>query len=80
MNNYQVIDWRDESTMPPEKKTVLACFFNESGKHYAVTSRVDFNFWRGVGRTENDVAWMDLPEFTVSPSPAHAETSASAAD
>ena len=48
--------------LPEEGKDVLCCFYN--GEHYRiiVSHRTDFNFWSGVGRTGDLIAWMPLPE------------------
>ena len=48
--------------LPEEGKDVLCCFCN--GEHYRiiVSHRTDFNFWSGVGRTGDLIAWMSLPE------------------
>ena len=52
--------------MPEEKQDVLACFYNGNGDYkLMVTYRTDYNYWKGVGRTGDMVAWMPLPPWYV---------------
>ena len=49
--------------MPEEKQEILACFYNGDGDYkLMVTYRTDYNYWKGVGRTGDMVAWMPLPQ------------------
>ena len=49
--------------LPEEKQDVLACFYNGNGDYKLMVScRIDYNYWNGVGRTGDMVAWMPLPK------------------
>ena len=48
--------------LPEEGKDVLCCFYNGEYYRIIVSHRTDFNFWSGVGRTGDLIAWMPLPE------------------
>lgn len=48
--------------LPEEGKDVLACFYTGEGNYKMMVSRrSDYNYWSGVGRTADMVAWMPLP-------------------
>jgi len=49
-------------TMPEEGIEVLCCFYNGENTKIIVSRRSDYNYWSGVGRTADMVAWMPLPE------------------
>ena len=49
--------------LPEEGVDVLACFYTgERNYKMMVSRRSDYNYWNGVGRTSDMVAWMPLPE------------------
>ena len=49
--------------LPEEGVDVLACFYTgERNYKMMVSRRSDYNYWNGVGRTADMVAWMPLPE------------------
>ena len=49
--------------LPEEGLDVLACFYNGEGNYKMMVSRrSDYNYWSGVGRTADMVAWMPLPK------------------
>ena len=49
--------------LPEEGVDVLACFYTGKGNYkMMVSSRFNYNYWSGVGRTGDMVAWMSLPE------------------
>jgi hypothetical protein len=49
--------------LPEEGVDVLACFYTGEGNYKMMVSRrSDHNYWNGVGRTSDMVAWMPLPE------------------
>ena len=60
--NYQ--GWISTSKrLPEEGLDVLACFYNGEGNYKMMVSRrSDYNYWSGVGRTADMVAWMPLPK------------------
>ena len=48
--------------LPEEGLDVLACFYSGEGNYKMLVScRSDYNYWSGVGRTADMVAWMPLP-------------------
>lgn len=48
--------------LPKEGEDVLACFYTSEGDYKMMVSRrSDYNYWKGVGRTGDMVAWMPLP-------------------
>lgn len=48
--------------LPEEGVDVLACFYTgERNYKMMVSRRSDYNYWSGVGRTGDMVAWMPLP-------------------
>ena len=48
--------------LPKEGEDVLACFYTGEGNYKMMVSRrSDYNYWSGVGRTGDMVAWMPLP-------------------
>lgn len=49
--------------LPEEGVDVLACFYTGEGNYKMMVSRrSDYNYWSGVGRTGDMVAWMPLPK------------------
>lgn len=49
--------------LPKEGVDVLACFYTgEKNYKMMVSRRSDYNYWNGVGRTSDMVAWMPLPK------------------
>ena len=49
--------------LPEERQDVLACFYSGEGNYKILVSRrSDYNYWSGVGRTADMVAWMPLPK------------------
>ena len=49
--------------LPEEGVDVLACFYTGEGNYKMMVSRrSDYNYWSGVGRTADMVAWMPLPK------------------
>ena len=49
--------------LPEEGVDVLACFYTgEKNYKIMVSRRSDCNYWNGVGRTSDMVAWMPLPK------------------
>jgi len=49
--------------LPKEGEDVLACFYTGEGNYKMMVSRrSDYNYWNGVGRTADMVAWMPLPK------------------
>ena len=49
--------------LPEEGVDVLACFYTgERNYKMMVSRRSDYNYWNGVGRTSDMVAWMPLPK------------------
>ena len=49
--------------LPKEGEDVLACFYKSEGNYKMMVSRrSDYNYWNGVGRTADMVAWMPLPK------------------
>ena len=62
--NWADSEWIDAGVNPPEElKPVFACFRGADGKcKMIVTTRRDYNYWDGVGRTGDKVFWRPLPE------------------
>ena len=49
--------------LPEEGLDVLACFYSGEGNYKMLVSRrSDYNYWSGIGRTADMVAWMSLPK------------------
>lgn len=49
--------------LPEEGVDVLTCFYTgERNYKMMVSRRSDYNYWSGVGRTGDMVAWMPLPK------------------
>ena len=51
--------------LPEENKQVLIQYrtrYRDDVNLFDVTSRVDYNYWQGIGREINVIAWMPLPE------------------
>ena len=51
--------------LPEENKQVLIQYrtrYRDDVNLFDVTSRADYNYWQGVGREIDVIAWMPLPE------------------
>lgn len=48
--------------LPEEGIDVLCCFRRGEDYKIFVSNRRDYNYWSGIGRTGDNVAWMPLPE------------------
>ena len=51
--------------LPEENKQVLIQYrtrYRDDVNLFDVTSRVDYNYWQGIGREIDVIAWMPLPE------------------
>ena len=51
--------------LPEENKQVLIQYrtrYRDDVNLFDVTSRTDYNYWQGIGREIDVIAWMPLPE------------------